>query len=426
MSEVADQRSAPVQQTELAKRLPLPPRPQPRQRDLVRPVAFVGAFVLILAWVIMFPWVYRSHCSRFFQQSVHVGNLQVAVAGIGPNQPRATYTMNFAVGGQVQSINVHIGQRVKAGQTLAMLTDTALRDDLTAAQHKLSAAQTAYNDAVRIWASQSVLDQDNANITSAQDAVQAAQHALRAATLKAPAKATVEIINGVVGQDINPGSDSTGKQPFMLLADTSALTIAAQINEADIAQVKTGQSAQFTVAAYPDQPFNARVADIQTYGQTNSNVVDYTVDLGVDLKSLKGANLYPGMTATVNITTAQRAGVLLVPNSALSFPSRALQYGELDRPSVTSLLKANRGSSAQNRRGIVLELQNGKLTPVLVTTGLRDGQYTEVLSGLSDGDYVVVGQAGGSRNTNLLSFGGNAIPHNNPGGKKTPEGRIRA
>lgn len=405
MSEVVEQRSALAQQTEQAKHLSLPPKPQSRQRNWMMPVALAGAFVLILGWVIIYLSVFRTHSVQYIQQVTRIGNLQVSVAALGPIQPRATYTMNFTISGQVQSIKVRIGQQVKAGQTLATLNATTLQDNLTAAQHKLSAAQTAYDDAAWNGDPQSVLDQDSANITSAQDAVQAAQHALEAATLKAPANATIAAINGVAGQNIDTASTSTDSQPFMILADTSALTIAAQVNEADIAQVKTGQSAQFTVTAYPNQTFNAHVADIQTYGQTisNSNVVNYTVDLRVDRDSLRAANLYAGMTATVNIITAQRTRVLLVPNSALSFPSRALQYGELDRLNVASLIKANPGSSAQAQRAIVLKLQNGELTPVLVTTGLRDGQSTEVLSGLGEGDRVVVGQVGGSPTTDMLS-----------------------
>jgi multidrug efflux pump subunit AcrA (membrane-fusion protein) len=181
------------------------------------------------------------------------------------------------------------------------------------------------------------------------------------------------------------------------------LTIPAQVNEADIASVKVGQPAQFTVEAYPTQTFNASVATIETLGTTTSNVVTYTVILNVDNHSLNGANLYPGMTATASITTAEAIGVLLVPSSALSFSTTAIQNGELSRTALRSLFSNSSSSigstqSASNR-GIVLELKNGKLVPVVVTTGLTNGTYTEILSGLNSGDKVVVSQTGGTTTT---------------------------
>ncbi len=189
----------------------------------------------------------------------------------------------------------------------------------------------------------------------------------------------------------------------MTLIDTSQLTIPAQVNEADIASVKVGQPAQFTVAAYPTQTFNASVSTIETLGTTTSNVVTYTVILNVDNYSLNGASLYPGMTATANITTAEGIGVLLVPSSALSFSTTAIQNGELSRTALRSLysgsLSPSGSTQSSSNRGIVLELKNGKLVPVVVTTGLSNGTSTEILSGLNSGDKVVVSQTGGTTTT---------------------------
>jgi len=216
--------------------------------------------------------------------------------------------------------------------------------------------------------------------------------------------ATVAAINGSIGEDVGNGSGGTSSQPFIVLTDLSKIGITAQVNEADIGGVQVGQPAQFTVAAYPTQTFRANVTSIQTVGQTTSNVVYYAVGLIVDKNSLNGTHLYPGMTATVNITTAERIGVLLVPAAALSFLSIALEAGELSRSSLSSLSSGTPGTATAGR-GIVLELRNGKLTPVAITTGLSNGQDTEVLSGLREGDEVVVGQTGG-----------NTIPSNSNGG----------
>jgi len=125
----------------------------------------------------------------------------------------------------------------------------------------------------------------------------------------------------------------------------------------------------------------------------------------VNQDSLNQAHLYPGMTATVNITTAQRIGVLLVPAAALSFSSTAIQSGELNRSTLRSIFSSGGTGTTQGNRGLVLELRNGKLTPVVVTTGLSNGQFTEVLSGLNEGDEVVVGQTGGNTSTSTSNPG---------------------
>jgi len=363
----------------------------------------------------------RPPAVQYIQQTASIGNLTETVSATGPIQPQAEYDMNFTTAGQVSTIGVHIGQQVSAGQTIA--------------QQKVTSSQVAYNDAVTYGASQSVLDQDSQNITSAQDTLKAAQDALAATTMKAPGNATVAAINGAVGQLVGSGSGNGGGQPFVVLENASTITIAAQVNEADIAQVQTGQSATFTVPAYPSQTFNATVSTIETVGQVTSNVVNYTVGLTVNQSNLQGAHLYPGMTTTVNIVTAKKTGVLLIPSTALSFPGTAVGAGEINSSAITSLfantskntttpksastskkpkqhITGQGNSTTPVNRGVVLELRNGKLTPVLVTIGLSNGQYTQVLSGLSAGDQIVVGQTGGnismqqSLNTPLLRGAG--------------------
>ena len=375
----------------------------------------------------------RPPTIQYTQQPVTRGNLTLSVSATGPITPANEVNVGFTATGQVNAIDVHIGQQVKAGQTLATLNATLLQDQVAEAQQKLSAAQQAYNDAQYYGATQTVLDQDNQNVQAAQLALKTAQDTLAGTTLTSPINGTVAAINGSVGENMGAGSGNNG-QTFITITDTSSFSIAALVNEADIAQVKTGQDATFTVAAYPARTFHATVHDIQTVGQTISNVVNYTVDLAVTMSSINGASIYPGMTATVTIITAHRTNVLLVPNTALSFTSLALEANEINRNALTSLFTngnsgntpkqqagkvgktaktgknghVNKGNGTAAKRGVVLELQNGKLTPVLLTTGLTDGQNTEVLSGLSAGTQVVVSQTGGKLPTSTL------LPATNP------------
>jgi len=504
----------------------------PRRRRRRRRIWVIALIFFLIAGLVSGGIFYMRSRSQsqvqFFQTSATTGNLSVKVSATGPIAPAAEYDLNFPVAGQVNAINVQVGQKVKKGQVLAELTidKTSLQDSITqdqlaanAAQSNLNAAeqnlsnaktgqkkaQTVNNAGLTVASdqeqkaidacvqaastpvpstsssgvgvipsttptagtgstvvnteatavaaatvttqsaateaqceqlaqdqysqSQAQTDQSNASaqnsVTTAQQQVTSAQNSLKNAyaqlqaavnvlnnasnnaILTAPADASVAAINGVVGQNVGAGSgnssssSSSSSQALIILTNMSKLTITAQVNEVDIGNVQVGQTAQFTVAAYPTQTFRATVTAINSIGQSSSNVVNYTVQMTVDQQSLNGTHLYPGMTATVNITTAERIGVLLIPAAALSFPSTAVQAGEISRATLTSLSSGGQGNSTgQGTQHIVLELKNGQLVPVAITTGLSDGQNTEVLSGLNDGDQVVTGQTGGNTTSN--------------------------
>lgn len=367
----------------------------------------------------------------YTQSAVTTGNLAVTVSASGPLKANAEYDMNFSASGTISQIDVKVGQTVKAGQVLAKLNSTSLQDALAQAQQNVNNAQVVYNDAVNNGASQATLDQDNNSLQSAQVALKTAQDNLNAATLTAPGNATVASINGIVGQSASSGSgaSSSSTSAFIVLVDLSSYTITAQVNEADIANVQVGQPVRFNVNAYPNLTFRATVSSVGLIGTTTSSVVTYPVTLSVDMSSVQGAHLYPGMTATANITTAQRIGATLVSNSAFSFTTTAIQAGVVSasslRSALSSSLTGSTGSigstgSTGNQR-VVLELKNGQLTPVLVTVGLTNGSFTEVLSGLQPNDQVVVSATGGpfanlSSGATGAGLGGGGLLRNLGGG----------
>ncbi len=408
-------------------RLPAsPPRRQTR-RWIITAVVLLLSILLVAGGVFTYVRLNSPPPVSYTQQAVTSGNLSVTASATGPITANAEYDMNFSTSGQVTAVDVSVGQQVKAGQVLATLNSVSLQDALAQAQQAVNSAQVVYNDAVNNGLAQPTLDQDYNALLSAKQQLKTAQDNLNATRIIAPANATVVAINGIVGQTAGSGggassssnsssnssssstssSSSSSSTSFITLVDTSTLKIVAQVNEANIASIKIGQPANFTVAAYPSQTFSASVASMDAIGQTSSNVVTYPVTLTVDMHSLDNAHLYPGMTATANITTAEGIGVLLVPAAALSFPSTAVQAGELNRTSLRSIFGGSTSgtSTTQGNRGLVLELRNGKLTPVVVTTGLSNGQLTEVISGLNAGDEVIVSQTGGNISTSTSSSG---------------------
>ncbi len=374
----------------------------PRRR---RSIWLIAVSILLLVVLIgggVFIYMRRSSSTQVSYTTIPVatGNLTQTVSTSGPLQAKAEYDMNFSTSGQISAIDVHVGQQVKAGQTLATLNAPNLQIAVQQAQISVDNAQNTYNTAVANGDSTTTLQTDSNALQNAQLQLQSAQNNLAAATLTAPSNAIVASINGIVGQNASSGSTTSS---FIVLLDTSGFTITASVNEADIANVQINQAARFTVTAYTGQTFRATVSSISIVGTTTSGVVSYPVTLTVTMNSIGASHLYPGMTATATITTAQRIGALLVSNSAFTFPTTALQAGVIARSALTSGFSATggtgtgtTGTQSAGSRHIVLVLRNGQLVPVLITTGLTNGTFSEVLSGLNAGDQVVVSATGGS------------------------------
>jgi multidrug efflux pump subunit AcrA (membrane-fusion protein) len=376
-----------------------PRRRRPRRWLVITIIVVV--IVLIAAGGGLYWWFNRRPPVTYRTAAVTSGNISSTISATGPITANATYDLNFAVGGQVSAIDVKIGQQVTTGQVLATINPS----------------QTTTNTANT--------------------------------TLTAPGNGTVEAINGAVGEEIGGGgganSNSVGSgnsggssnsgnsnQAFMVIVDTSQLNIAAAVNEVDISNVQVGQSAQFTVAGYPSNTFNATVSTIDTVGETTSNVVNYTVTLTVDQTSIpSNVHLYPGMTATVNITTQQRIGTLLIPTSALTFATTYAAQQARGRGtsgfgagndsggfsgggsfgsgggfggggsgnttgSTTGSTTGTTSTTPSNQQTVYI-LQNGAPVPVSITTGLKSGTQIEVLSGLQEGEEVIIGVSGGNR-----------------------------
>jgi HlyD family secretion protein len=304
-----------------------------------------------------------------------------------------------------------------------------------------------------------------AQVINAQAAVDQAQANLDAAVLTAPFDGVVAEVNGTVGQQVSGGpvggsssssstsSSSTGA--LITLVDLTNLRVTTQVNEADIAKVKVGDPVTFSVSAFPDKVFTGKVLSIQPVGTVVQNVVNYNVVCSI--QSTPDATLYPGMTAAATIIADRRNGVLVVPNTALSFAQTAIRdrlvsfagFGGARQTGggETPAARQQTGQRAQARptgsagttgsgggffrsggqtgavgqesaanRGIVLTLKDGQLVPVRVTMGITDGTRTEILSGLNEGDTVVIGATGAaaSRTTGQTRPGGPGGPGGGP------------
>ena len=398
-----------------------------RRRTIV--LISVILLVVVVSGVLAAVLTNQSPSVTYLTAQVTQGNLATTVSATGPVQS-ATYPVNFAASGKIAEIDVSVGQHVNAGQVLAKLDATALQDALNQAQLQAYVAYDTEQQALAKCSSEGsnapvdCVDQAENQYALALNQLATAQHNLANATLTAPHAGTVVAINGVVGGTPGTGPSSSGSSSsgFIELVDLSSFQIVANVNEADVGKVATGQSVTFTVSAFTGRRFRGTITSMSPLGQTTSTVVTYPVTIQVNMSALQGANLLPGMTANVTITTAQRVGLLLRA-SAVTFARSGVSSGLVTRSDTLSAVQqaAQMLASAQQSdptaqqdnltASFVLERVKGAWVVKPVVLGLTNGTFYEVLAGLSAGESVVTGQQGGTTTASSTpAAGGGRFP----------------
>jgi HlyD family secretion protein len=303
-------------------------------------------------------------------------------------------------------------------------------------QEERDSSQAAYDSAVAqldaahagVNSSQATLEVTQAQLTAAeaqvrqkQAALEQAQVDLRNTYIRAPVDGIVVSRNVDVGQTV--AASLQAPTLFLIAQDLTKMQVDTNVDEADIGRVSLDQEATFTVDSYPGQSFRGRVVQVRQAPQVIQNVVTYNTVVAVANPDLK---LKPGMTANVKLQVARRENALLVANAAFRFrldgQSAGAQSGS--RPGAPQGQRATTGSgegpgmggaaasrpsggpgmgsgggvrSVDSARQRVYVLADSKPIERQVKTGLSDGQRTEVLEGLAEGDMVIVGLGGQNR-----------------------------
>jgi len=378
-------------------------------------------------------WKWQSGASRlqYETEEASTGALVVRVSATGNLQPLTKVDVGSELSGTIDKVRVKDNDTVSQGQILAELQTSNLQDQVTASEsalRKASASLLQYKAATRdaqaglkrneeAWklsggmvpakseleGSQITLEKAQANEASAVAAVDEAQATLntnwtnlKKATLRSP-------INGVVlKRSAEPGQTVAASYQvttlFTLAQDLTQMKLEVNVDEADVGQVKEGQLADFTVDAYPDRSFPARIVRLRYGADTTNNVVTYQAVLEVSNKDL---SLRPGMTANARIVTLRKERVLQVPNAALRYAPPPVS--QQTTSSVTSLLISvpRQQKSTQTSTSVtsgseqsVWKLIDGRPTEVRLLVGASDGRMTEVLKTLSAelkaGDRLIV------------------------------------
>lgn len=313
------------------------------------------------------------------------------------------------ISGNIKELLADFNTSVKAGQIIAKL-DSATFDavvaqakgELANAHANLELAQVSAKRFRELSASkiapQSDLDKALADLHQAEAAVEIRTAALKKAeidlsrcTIYAPVDGVVVSRNVDVGQTV--AASMTAPVLFTIAGDLSEMHIEANVSEADIGGLKEGMDATFTVDAFPDRTYRGKVVQVRYAPVTVDNVVTYVTV--IEVKNEK-KELRPGMTANVAVVISERRGVIAIPNAALRFrpgvPGESSSAGRSSSGGGERRRSGGGGvAAAMPRKRNVFHLEGGTPKPVEVETGITDGAFTEIVSGVNEGDQVITG-----------------------------------
>lgn len=365
---------------------------------------------------------------QYQTQSVKRGSLVMTISATGTLQPTNQVDVGSEISGTIKTVEADYNDRVARGQVLAKIDTTKLEAQVkqtaastdaanarvqqtqaTVAEAKAKLARLvqvqqasdgkvpakAEMDTAKANLDRAIADEANARAAFAQaEATLEAQRIdLAKAVIRSPIKGVVLKRAAEPGQTVAAAFQTPVL--FTLAEDLTQMDLHVDVDEADVGKAREGLTATFTVDAYPDRTFPARITQVRFGSKTVAGVVTYETVLKVDNTNLL---LRPGMTGTANITVQKADDALLVFNAALRFtPPQAepkpaggggLVGNLMPRPPSTAPKPVE---TPEDRQPHVWILREGKLERVLLKTGITDGVMTEVKEGkLEPGMAVVV------------------------------------
>lgn len=371
-------------------------------RQLFKKAVLASAILLITLAVFQF-WPSGSNDEALASVEVRRGNIEALVTATGVLQPRTYVDVGAQVSGQLETLHVQVGDEVKQGDLLAEIDPTVYlaRVDGTRAQLRNQQAQLKDRKAQLTLADIQLQRQKNlfAEDATTREALQSAEASLRSAeaqiealtaqieqtqsTLRAeeanleyakiyaPMDGTIVTIDARQGQTLNASQTTP---ILMRIADLDTMSVQAQVSEADIGQLEAGMPVYFTTLGNQGRRWEGELSRIEPTPLVENNVVLYYALFDVPNP---GGRLLPQMTAQVFFVAGAADNALIVPVSAL-------RYGE--RP------QRNAEAASGNGRPATVSVVRPGAEPVLreVRVGVTDRVHAEILSGLSEGERVLL------------------------------------
>jgi len=377
--------------------------------------------VVLAAGVLAFQDRGEAGAMRFNTGTVQQRDLEITVTATGNLEATNQVEVGSELSGTIKAVTADYNDMVALDQPLVYLDDAKYQAAVNKSRAEVLSARANYKDALSTRKASAItleryrktreltggklpseedLDQAQADLERAEAQVDAARAAI------AIAQATLEAdetdlnktviyapINGIVlSRDVEAGQTVAASLEapvlYTLAEDLRHMELLVDIDEADVGLVKEGQPATFTVDAYPEETFTAKITQVRYGAETNDGVVTYETLLMVENPDLL---LRPGMTATATITVRKVENTLLVPNTALAFSPPAPEQGRGKKGSRSLLGSLMPGpphreahhrkeDNGREKKACVWVQEEGRPVPVPVEKGPSDGILTSVSS----------------------------------------------
>ncbi len=316
---------------------------------------------------------------RYTTRAADQGDIVRTISANGTLTPLELVDIGTQISGRVIELFADFNDQVKTGQILAKLDPALLNAQLQQSEASLKSAQTALSVTINkanrsrnliekgflskeaMDEVKELLDSARAQVIVSQAQVARDQANLDYSIIRSPISGVVVARNVNIGQTV--AANFQTPTLFQVARDLKQMQINISVAEADIGQIHTGQTMVFTVDAFQDREFSAIVKQIRLNPTVQENVVTYNVIATVINEE---GTLLPGMTANVRFIVNEKTEVLRVPNAALRY-----------KPSLEELIAT---AETQPGKRLLYRLEGNRPVAISVTTGITDGNFTEILS----------------------------------------------
>lgn len=366
----------------------------------------IGAVVLaVVALTALRTFAKKEPAVSFDTVKVEKGYISNAVTATGTIEAIITVKVGTQVSGILQNVYVDFNDVVKKGQLLAKLDETALRAQLDQSQSQVDQAQAQlnYQEATfkrlkALYDKQLIAQADydqalynyetsKASLSNSKSALARAKVNLDYATITSPIDGVV--LNRAVEEGQTVAASFNTPELFTIVNDLTRMEVQTSVDEADIGKVKPAQRVEFSVDAYPDLKFTGIVSEVRLQPVTTNNVVTYAVIISAPNPDKK---LMPGMTASATIYVEEKDDALMISAKALRFiPDQAYMQ------KIAGSMKAADENKSPKVSTVWVKDEKAGIRRNMVTTGIENGASVEIVSGLKEGDEVIVSMTGSGK-----------------------------
>lgn len=397
--------------------------------------------VLLIGCIGYFIFHKEDNKVELITEKPHYGDIATSVTATGKIQPVDTVAVGTQVSGTIQKVFVDFNSVVKKGELLAQIDQSLLiaqvqqiTANLQLSKNNLSYQQSNFNRQSELYKAGGIsradfetaknlyeVARDNVNSVAAQ--LRSVQKSLSFTNIFSPIDGTV--LSRKVSQGQTVAASLNTPTLFSIAKDLTKMQVQASVDEADVGNIKVGESATFTVDAFPDDVFKGTVMEVRLQPTISANVVTYTTIINAPNNDLK---LKPGMTANIIIYTNEVKNTLLISAKAIAFqPDSTLgkQY-KIRKLSLGNHKGEHKGKNGNkyggnlasnnkkpdtidHKKAIVWKKVGDSIIPKHIRIGLDDDINVQIVRGITAQDEIITGvnalkQAKGAKATDSSPF----------------------